>query len=86
MRKKNNFVDEEKNPCLKESQLTIKCYERHSYDREKCFFEIENYKACKKFWGEVGAFRRSQGTYPALPPLAERERVKREYLASKKKQ
>ncbi|KAF7268604.1 hypothetical protein GWI33_018294 [Rhynchophorus ferrugineus] len=74
------------NPCLKEQNLTYKCYDRNNYDREKCFFEIENYKACKKFWGEVSSFRRRQGIKPLLPPVEEREKIREEYLTKKNKQ
>lgn len=80
--KKNNA--ELLNPCLKEQELTYRCYDLHNYDKEKCFLEIENYKTCKKFWGKISALRRSQGIKPSLPPVEEREKIKQEYLSKQK--
>ncbi|ENN71995.1 hypothetical protein YQE_11286, partial [Dendroctonus ponderosae] len=41
---------EETNPCLKEQELTYQCFTKYNYDKDKCFWPIENYKACKTFW------------------------------------
>ncbi|XP_050296305.1 coiled-coil-helix-coiled-coil-helix domain-containing protein 7 [Anthonomus grandis grandis] len=75
---------EETNPCLREHELSFKCFDRHNYDKSKCFLEIENYKACKKFWGEVRASRRRQGIYPLLPPVEERATIKETFLKTGK--
>lgn len=74
----------ETNPCFEEQELSYRCFSKYNYDKEKCTLQIENYKACKNFWGEIRAYRRRQGQYPLLPPLEERQRIKQEYLASKR--
>lgn len=45
-----NTEAEENNPCLKEQELTYKCFHDNSFDKEVCQLEIENYKLCKSFW------------------------------------
>ncbi|XP_003741493.1 coiled-coil-helix-coiled-coil-helix domain-containing protein 7 [Galendromus occidentalis] len=70
----------ERNPCHKESELSLECLFRNSDDRDKCHVYFENYKVCKKFWDHVRKDRMRKGLNPALPPLAEREAVKKEYL------
>ncbi|KAL1501603.1 hypothetical protein ABEB36_006900 [Hypothenemus hampei] len=74
---------EESNPCFKEQQLSFQCFDKNNYDKDKCLLQIENYKTCKKFWGELRRYRRRQGLYPLLPPLEERDKIKQEYLSSK---
>lgn len=48
--KKLKFNQEKFNPCLKEQNLTFKCYDNHNYDKEKCEKQINNYRLCKLFW------------------------------------
>ncbi|VEN54265.1 unnamed protein product [Callosobruchus maculatus] len=48
MRTQKNYEIEELNPCLKEQELTFKCFSEKA--KEDCKSEIENYKLCKSFW------------------------------------
>nr|CAH7742221.1 unnamed protein product [Callosobruchus chinensis] len=50
MRTQRNHEIEELNPCLKEQELTFKCFSDKNYNKEDCKSEIENYKICKSFW------------------------------------
>ncbi|XP_044745521.1 coiled-coil-helix-coiled-coil-helix domain-containing protein 7 [Coccinella septempunctata] len=68
------------NPCLKEHELTDKCFHKNNFDYEKCALQIENYKVCKSFWHSVQMERRSKGIKPYLPPVEERDRIKEEYF------
>lgn len=38
------------NPCLKEHELTFKCFHDNDFNKEACVLHIENYKLCKEFW------------------------------------
>ncbi|CAG9859447.1 unnamed protein product [Phyllotreta striolata] len=71
---------EEKNPCLKESNLTSKCFNDNDFDKSKCTVEIENYKLCKSFWFEVQKDRRRRGIKPFMPVLEERDSIKKEFF------
>ena len=44
------FDQEQHNPCLKEQNLTQKCFNDNNYDKEKCQMHMYNYKTCKEFW------------------------------------
>ncbi|XP_022915209.1 coiled-coil-helix-coiled-coil-helix domain-containing protein 7 [Onthophagus taurus] len=78
---RNNFDQEKHNPCLKEQELTIRCFNDNNFVKEKCAFEMENYKICKGFWFSVKAERRRKGIKPYLPPVEEREQIKKDYFA-----
>ncbi|KAL3286343.1 hypothetical protein HHI36_000851 [Cryptolaemus montrouzieri] len=69
------------NPCLKEQELTYKCYNKNNFDYDKCALQIENYKSCKSFWHMVRMDRKRKGINPNVPPVEEREQVKKEYLS-----
>lgn len=71
---------DEKNPCVKEHEMSFKCLEDNSYDRNSCGEYFENYKRCKDFWGNLRLERRRAGIVPNLPPPEEREQIKAEYL------
>merc|ERR1712004_188408 len=75
----NKFEAEAKNPCLKESQLSVKCMNDNGFDKEKCYYHFLNYERCKKFWNAVQSDRRSKGISPLLPPLEERDKIKAEF-------
>ncbi|KAK5647342.1 hypothetical protein RI129_002234 [Pyrocoelia pectoralis] len=76
--------DQEKyNPCLKEQQITYKCFDKFNYDKEKCELEIYNYKECKSFWHRVKGDRKRKGIKPYLPDPEEREQIKLQYMKSK---
>lgn len=44
---------EKNNPCLKEMQITYKCFNDKNFNKEECQAEIANYKACKDFWVSI---------------------------------
>ncbi|KAJ8925831.1 hypothetical protein NQ315_009683 [Exocentrus adspersus] len=71
---------EKNNPCLKEQLLSYQCFNDNNFDKEACQLEIENYKTCKSFWHFVTAYRRKKGILPYVPPVEERESIKREFL------
>ncbi|KAJ3649141.1 hypothetical protein Zmor_020899 [Zophobas morio] len=71
------------NPCLKEQEQTYKCFHENNFDKDACQLHIENYKTCKAFWNSVRSDRRRKGIYPLLPPVEEREHIKKEYLQAK---
>ncbi|XP_057666915.1 coiled-coil-helix-coiled-coil-helix domain-containing protein 7 [Diorhabda carinulata] len=81
-----NTEAEENNPCLKEQELTYKCFHDNSFDKEACQLQIENYKLCKSFWYSVQKERRKQGVRPVMPPLSERDSIKREFFAKFRQQ
>ncbi|KAK4885713.1 hypothetical protein RN001_001984 [Aquatica leii] len=68
------------NPCLKEQKLTYTCLAQNDYDREKCELTMQNYNACKTFWGRVRAERKRKGIQPYLPEPEEREKIKSDYI------
>ncbi|CAH1404968.1 unnamed protein product [Nezara viridula] len=70
----------ENNPCFQEQNLSLKCIDDNNYDLDKCQLFFENYKNCKKFWNEVRRNRRFNGLTPALPPYAERIKIKEKFL------
>ncbi|XP_054288150.1 coiled-coil-helix-coiled-coil-helix domain-containing protein 7 [Macrosteles quadrilineatus] len=74
-----NVALEQNNPCLRESQASLKCLDRNGYDNDKCQDFFANYKACLKFWTKVRRERRWKGIKPELPPLEEREAIRNEY-------
>ncbi|XP_019866721.1 coiled-coil-helix-coiled-coil-helix domain-containing protein 7 [Aethina tumida] len=76
---------EKYNPCLKEMELTYKCFNDNNFDKSLCVLQMENYKTCKGFWHSVQAQRRKDGIQPYLPPVEERDQIKRDYLNSFKK-
>ncbi|KAK9869248.1 hypothetical protein WA026_002998 [Henosepilachna vigintioctopunctata] len=69
-----------KNPCLKEQELTYKCFNDNNYDHSKCQLYIENYKTCKTFWHHVKMDRQRRGIRPYIPDVEDREQVKKEFL------
>ncbi|XP_068202473.1 coiled-coil-helix-coiled-coil-helix domain-containing protein 7 isoform X2 [Palaemon carinicauda] len=73
-------LHDEKNPCIKEHTMSLKCLEDNDYDRNKCGWHFENYKKCQDFWSEIRVQRRRAGIKPNLPPVEERDEIKREYL------
>ncbi|KAJ9582704.1 hypothetical protein L9F63_022945 [Diploptera punctata] len=81
LRKVRNEIN---NPCVKEHDMVFKCLDKNNYDYEKCNDYFENYKGCKNFWGRLRSERRAKGIIPNLPPPEEREKIRAEYVASKK--
>lgn len=78
-----NHNAELNNPCLKEQELSYKCLNQNHFDRQKCELFFANYNNCKDFWTKVRADRRAKSVYPELPPIAERDAIKAEYMSSK---
>ncbi|XP_076624017.1 coiled-coil-helix-coiled-coil-helix domain-containing protein 7 [Colletes latitarsis] len=73
------------NPCLKEHNLSLKCLDINDYKHEKCEMYFANYKVCKAFWRQVRIDRKQRGIIPHLPLPEDRDKVKTEYLHSKRK-
>ncbi|XP_063863472.1 coiled-coil-helix-coiled-coil-helix domain-containing protein 7-like isoform X1 [Scylla paramamosain] len=85
IRRGSKLKHEEKNPCLKEHDMSFKCLEESSYNRNACGEYFENYKKCKEFWGNVRSERRRAGIVPHLPPAEERDKIKAEYLENRRR-
>ncbi|CAL7942166.1 unnamed protein product [Xylocopa violacea] len=81
LRKKDQELN---NPCFKEQNLSQKCLETNQYDYIKCDPYFENYRTCKKFWGMIMSRRKWEGTTPIVPLPEEREKIKAEYLYSRR--
>ncbi|KAF2885224.1 hypothetical protein ILUMI_20943 [Ignelater luminosus] len=84
--RKIKYDQERSNPCLREQNLTFKCYDKHNYNKEKCENQINNYKLCKSFWGHIRTQRKREGIIPHLPEPEERERIKAEFFEEYLKQ
>uniref|UniRef100_A0A1Q3FD81 Coiled-coil-helix-coiled-coil-helix domain-containing protein 7 n=1 Tax=Culex tarsalis TaxID=7177 RepID=A0A1Q3FD81_CULTA len=74
---------EKNNPCLREQDLVHKCLNKNNYDNSECELYFSNYKNCKDFWYRVQRERRAKGLYPYLPDVADRARLKEEYMRTK---
>jgi len=87
-KKKTNMdggkVSIEKDPCSVEGKASLKCLNDNNYNRSMCQQAFDNYKACKKFWGSVSLNRSRAGIKPVLPPVDERDAIKREYVRTGK--
>ncbi|CAO1320891.1 unnamed protein product [Diamesa hyperborea] len=81
MSKKYSAADN--NPCLKEQNATYSCLSRNHYDKDKCELFFVNYNNCKEFWNRIKSDRRRNGVSPELPLIADRERIKAEYMSTK---
>ncbi|KAL3868622.1 hypothetical protein ACJMK2_041415 [Sinanodonta woodiana] len=82
-RVKGNVLDREKNPCLREHNMSLKCLNDNYFDKTKCEAYFENYRRCKKFWGKIEMERRWKGIKPAMPSYDEREEILRQHQANK---
>ena len=49
------------NPCMEESEASMKCLVENNYDKSKCTFYFKTYRDCKRAWNEWKAERRRQG-------------------------
>ncbi|CAH1774705.1 unnamed protein product [Owenia fusiformis] len=75
--------DDDKNPCMKEQKMSLKCLQDHNYDRDKCSIYFKNYKNCREFWSMIMKERNRKGISPSLPPAEERETIQKDYIARK---
>lgn len=73
-------VTSEKDPCSVESLKSMKCLSDNNYDKSACQQQFDNYKECKKFWGQVRLARRANGIYPYMPPEKDRAAMKIKYI------
>ncbi|EDX11280.1 GD14905 [Drosophila simulans] len=71
---------------IPEQELSFKCLNQNNFDRDKCEIYFANYNNCKEFWNKVKIERRAKGIAPYLPPLAERDGIKAEYMKGKPQQ
>lgn len=79
LKKKYRQKLEEVNPCVKESQLSMKCLTDKDYEKDSCQEFFDNYNHCKQFWLIIQRERKKRGITPHLPPVFEREQIKNEY-------
>lgn len=73
-------MHDEKNPCIKEYKLSLKCLDENNFNRGICVDYFENYKKCKEFWEDIRIQRRKAGIVPNLPTATERQQIKMEYM------
>ncbi|KAK3864977.1 hypothetical protein Pcinc_025629 [Petrolisthes cinctipes] len=78
-----NITHQDNNPCINEYHLSMKCNQDKTMDREACTPYYQNYRICKVFWTRVVRDRKARGITPIVPPVAERETVKQQYLQKK---
>ena len=57
---------------------------KNNYDQNACAVYFKNYNTCKKFWLEVKRTRNNKGLSPSLPPMSERDSIKKENMATYK--
>lgn len=78
-------VTVQKDPCWRESKLSLKCLDDNSYNKSLCQAEFENYKQCKTFWNQVSWARRKEGRFPLVPESEEeRAAFKMKYRETRK--
>ncbi|KAB7504434.1 Coiled-coil-helix-coiled-coil-helix domain-containing protein 7 [Armadillidium nasatum] len=80
------MMDHSKNPCIHEQKLSMKCLNDNNFDKESCYEFFDNYNKCKDFWGAIQLDRRRKRIRPYLPPVEERETIKKEYMANQHSQ
>lgn len=76
---KTNLGLAENNPCLTEHKASLKCLDVHGYNRDMCEDKFKNYNSCMEFWLNIKKDRRRKGIEPILPPLEEREAIRKEH-------
>lgn len=69
----------ENNPCLAEHKASLKCLDVHGYDKDMCQDKFANYQACVDFWQKIKNERKRNGIKPVLPPLEEREAIRKQH-------
>uniref|UniRef100_A0A1B6M6U7 Coiled-coil-helix-coiled-coil-helix domain-containing protein 7 n=1 Tax=Graphocephala atropunctata TaxID=36148 RepID=A0A1B6M6U7_9HEMI len=79
-RHKTNVNLEENNPCLKEHKASLNCLDKNGYDKDACSDYFANYRACMGFWNRVKSDRRRNGITPEMPPLDQRDAIRREHF------
>ncbi|KOC64366.1 Coiled-coil-helix-coiled-coil-helix domain-containing protein 7 [Habropoda laboriosa] len=84
LKKKLKRDQELYNPCFKEYNISLKCLEMNKYNYDVCEAHFENYRICKKFWGKVISLRIFNNITPHVPLPEDRERLKAEYIHSRK--
>ncbi|XP_062935908.1 coiled-coil-helix-coiled-coil-helix domain-containing protein 7 isoform X1 [Cynocephalus volans] len=67
--------DPDVNPCLSESDASIRCMNENNYNRERCSVYFLKYKNCRRFWHSVMIQRRRNGVNPPMPTAAERDEI-----------
>ena len=63
-------------PCYKERQMSLRCLDERSYDKDQCARQFANFKNCKTFWSDIIKERRRDNIQPAIPPLEERDAIR----------
>ena len=78
------FASVFQDPCALESMQSMKCLEENDYNRNLCMAQFANYRACKKFWGEVYSARKRAGIQPHMTPIEDRAAMKALYAKTGK--
>ncbi|XP_071449454.1 coiled-coil-helix-coiled-coil-helix domain-containing protein 7 isoform X2 [Hetaerina americana] len=68
----------------KEQAMSYKCLDDNNFDKDKCQMFFENYRKCQDFWTKISNERRRKGIEPYMPFPEERDRIKEEYIKSRK--
>lgn len=48
-------------PCHESAQMSLRCLERHNYDKDQCIKYFQAYRDCKKEWVRQRKKDRKQG-------------------------
>lgn len=73
----------ENDPCFEEGQVSLDCQTNYF---DSCAKEIENLKTCRTFWHNVKKDRKAKEIYPILPPIEERQEIKKQFMQRTKTQ
>lgn len=60
------------NPCIEETDASLKCLDAYNYDKSMCSAYFLRYKNCRKYWQNIMIQRRREGVKPDMPTAAER--------------
>uniref|UniRef100_UPI00358F1BCF coiled-coil-helix-coiled-coil-helix domain-containing protein 7-like isoform X2 n=1 Tax=Myxine glutinosa TaxID=7769 RepID=UPI00358F1BCF len=79
MPKKLKLRDPDHNPCLTESDASMRCLESNGFQQNFCQSHFIRYRNCRKFWHDVMVQRRMEGTTPDMPTAGERAGILHSY-------
>ncbi|XP_068160620.1 coiled-coil-helix-coiled-coil-helix domain-containing protein 7 [Antennarius striatus] len=67
--------NQDTNPCIDESDASLKCLDAHNYDKSQCSAYFLRYKNCRKYWHSMMLQRRRAGLKPDMPTANERQEL-----------
>ncbi|XP_003976566.1 coiled-coil-helix-coiled-coil-helix domain-containing protein 7 [Takifugu rubripes] len=67
--------NQDRNPCIEESDASQKCLDAYNYDKSMCSEYFQQYKSCRKYWHTIMLQRRRDGVKPDMPAAAERQEM-----------